>query len=131
MARIALLLIILITGCSSWTEKSREIKLQDLMNGYTRTMESSDFSRALLYRKYTADKPPPDLTPYSNIKVWEYRPTQVVPVGDGKTVHRLVQVRYILLSRMSERSLALQEIWSFSEEENRWYLVSDLPQFPK
>jgi hypothetical protein len=131
MHRLFLLLLVFLTSCSTWSEKSRAIKLEDLMNGYTRTMESSDFSRALLYRKYTAENPPPDLGHYSNIKIWEYRPVQMAPSTDGTTVLRIAQIRYILLSRMAERSLTTQEVWKYSEEDGRWYLTSDLPSFPR
>lgn len=123
------LLFALLAGCSVWTEKARAIKLEDLMNGYTQTMEWSDFSRALLYRKITTARP--DLAAYQNIKISDYRPAGMVKSEDGKTVKRLVQVRYILLSRMAERDLTTQEVWAYSEEEGRWVIISDLPAFPQ
>ena len=101
MRHLIPLLFALLAGCSVWTEKARAIKLEDLMNGYTQTMEWSDFSRALLYRNITTARP--DLTAYQNIKISDYRPAGMVKSEDGKTVKRLVQVRYILLSRMAER----------------------------
>lgn len=131
MRHLIALLFALLAGCSVWTEKARAIKLEDLMNGYTQTMEWSDFSRALHYRKITTDRPPPDITPYQNIKISDYRPVGMIKSEDGKTVTRLVHVRYILLSRMAERDLTSQEVWTYSEEEGRWVIISDLPAFPQ
>jgi hypothetical protein len=131
MPQFILLLLMFLTGCASLAEKERADKLERLMNGYTRTMEWSDFSRALLYRKPTADKPPPDLAPYANIKISDYRPSQAVPGPDKNTMMRTVKVRYIQLQRMSEYSLTTQEVWQFSEKDDRWFLMSDLPSFPR
>ncbi len=131
MHRIVFLLFVLMAGCSSWAEKERSVKLEDLMNGYTRTMEWSEFARALHYRKYTADRPPPDLKPYQHIKISEYKTGQTVMGPDKITAKRLVQLRYINQLRMSEHSLTTEEEWQYSEADNRWYLMSDLPVFPQ
>jgi hypothetical protein len=44
-------------------------------------------------------------------------------------VVRQVQIRYIHTSRMSERILNLQEVWTYSDEDGRWYLQSGWPTF--
>lgn len=131
MRRIALLLFVVLTGCSAWTEKSRDVKLDDFMRAYTRAMEWSDFPRAMHFRKLNADQPPPDLQQYRDIKISDYRPSQAMRGPDGKIVVRMAQVRYILLSRMSERSTTVQETWEYSEKDDRWYLTSELPVFPR
>ena len=131
MRWVVILSLALVASCSSFTEKSRAVKLDDFMRAYTRAMEWSDFQRAMLFRKLNPDQPPPDLKPYRDIKISDYRPSQPVPGPNDKTVIRMVQVRYILLSRMSEHSTTLQETWEFSEKDDRWYLTGDLPVFPR
>ena len=131
MRRIAIVLFALLSGCSSLAEKERTTRLENLMNGYTRTMEWSEFARALHYRKLTPDRPPQDLTPYQNIKISEYRPGPATAGPDQHTVTRIVRLRYINQLRMTEHSLTAQEVWQYSAQDERWYLTSDLPVFPR
>lgn len=131
MRRITMLPLVFMAGCAGWGDKDRAAKLEDIMSGYTKTMEWSDYSRALLYRKPGNEQRTPDLSAYQNIKISDYRPGQVVSSGDKQKAQRMVQVRYIKLNRMSEHTLTTQETWEYSEKEARWYITSDLPQFPR
>jgi hypothetical protein len=46
--------------------------------------------------------------------------------ADGKTITRPAKIRYVQLSRMSERSVTVEEEWVYLEEARRWYLRSGL-----
>ena len=123
------LTVALLAGCATFGEKSREMKFNDTARLYSKTIEWSGFDRLGNFVKFTAENPPPDPQRFQDIKVTGYQPSHGVGTGEGKTVVRQVQIRYIHTSRMSERTLNLQEVWTYSEEDGRWFLQSGWPIF--
>lgn len=123
------LTVALLAGCATFGEKSREMKFNDTVRLYSKTIEWSGFDRLGNFVKFTAENPPPDPQRYQDIKVSHYQPGQAQGTPDGKTVMRRAQIRYIESSRMSERSLTVQEVWTYSDEDGRWFLQSGWPIF--
>ena len=126
---IGVVVVLLLTGCTSVSESSREAKFDSTQRLYARTLEWSNFENLTIFHKTTADNPPPDPGQYKDIKITGYQPGRILPSADGKTVTRNAQIRYVLLARMSEKVLNVQEVWVYAEEEGRWYLQSGLPRF--
>ena len=126
---IGVVIVSLLTGCASVSEKSREAKFDSTQRLYARTLEWSNFENLAIFHKTTEDSPPPNPEQYKDIKITSYQPGRIVPSADGKTMVRSAQIRYVFLARMSEKVLNVQEVWVYADEEARWYLKSGLPHF--
>ena len=121
--------VALLAGCATVSDSARETKFDSTQRLYARTLEWSNFENLAIFHKTTADDPPPNPEQYKDIKITSYQPGRIIPSADGKTVMRSAQIRYVLLARMSEKVLNVQEVWVYVEDEARWYLKSGLPRF--
>lgn len=123
---IAGLLMVVIAGCALWQEDSRRIKFDNTARAYARSLEWSDFEKVVLFAVGPGQLTPPDPTLYRDVKITAYEPAGAVAGADGKTITRPAKIRYVQLSRMSERNVTVEEEWVYLEEAGRWYLRSGL-----
>lgn len=121
-----LLITVSVAGCALWQEDARRIQFDNTTRAYARHLEWSDFEKVVLFAIGPGQLTPPDPGLYRDIKITGYEPAGAVVGADGKTITRLVQIRYVQLSRMSERSVTVEEEWVYLEEAGRWYLRSGL-----
>jgi hypothetical protein len=120
-----LLIAAAVTGCALWQQDVRRIQFDNTTRAYARHLEWSDFEKLVLFAAGPG-QPAPDPALYRDIKITSYQPADAVADADGRTVRRPAQIRYVLLSRMSERSVTVEEEWAYFEDAQRWYLKSGL-----
>ena len=104
-------------------------QLDNLMRGYAKALEWSDFEVAYTVTQAAQVAPLPDAAALKEIKITAYEPATPLVEQDGKTIRRVARIRYVHTSRMAERSLTTNEEWQYSDEAGRWYLQSGFPQF--
>ena len=121
-----LLITVSVAGCALWQEDARRIQFDNTTRAYARNLEWSDFEKVVLFAVGPAQPTPPDPALYRDIKITAYEPAGAVAGADGKTITRPAQIRYVQLSRMSERSVTVEEEWVYLEDAQRWYLKSGL-----
>lgn len=127
--RFLLLGLVVLAGCATLESKSRMEKLDSLTRRYAKAIEWSDFAVAYTATKAALVEPLPNAAALKDIKITAYEPAAPLVEQDGKTIKRVVRIRYVHISRMSERSLTTNEEWQYSDEAKRWFLLSGFPQF--
>ena len=127
--RFLLLGLAVLAGCATLESKSRMEQLDSLTRRYAKALEWSDFAVAYTATKAALEEPLPDATALKDIKITAYEPAAPLVEQDGKTIRRVVRIRYVHTSRMAERSLTTEEEWKYSDEAGRWFLQSGFPQF--
>ena len=120
------LMAMVLTGCAIWQEDARRIQFDNTARAYARNLEWSNFDKVVLFAVGPGQSTSPDPALYRDIKITSYEPAGAVAGADGKTITRPAQIRYVQLSRMSERSVTVEEEWVYLEETGRWYLRSGL-----
>jgi hypothetical protein len=121
--------IIMLAGCTSLGTEYRMSQLDDLTWAYTRAMEWSDFATAHSATKIAAGAATLDASAYKDIKVTSYELISTRVRDKGKSILRSVRISYVRLSDMAERNLKLEEEWTYSDADKRWYLHSGFPVF--
>jgi hypothetical protein len=129
MQRLILTVAVAVLAGCGMGQMFRADRFEDVARVYASAISWSDFAKAhaLVTDERTAT--PFDESGYQNIKVTAYEPGNAAPAGEATTLKRRAQLRYVEITRMSERSLTTQEEWRYVEAEKRWYLDSGFPQF--
>jgi len=123
------LAVTVLAGCTSLGAEYRMNQLDDLTWAYTRAVEWSDFATAHAATITTAGASTLDTSAYKDIKVTSYDLISARSMDNGKSIQRIVRISYVHLSDMAERSLDLEEDWTYSDADKRWYLRSGFPVF--
>ena len=113
-------------GCSTIYELSSKGAYQDTTKAYASSMRWSDFDTATLLVKQP-DLPGPDVL--RNIKITTYEVKQHLVVQEGHKIRQLASISYFKKSDMLLRSIAVEEIWEYHQEEKAWYLIKGFPDF--
>jgi len=107
---------------------SRLVKFEDLGRRYDKALSWSEFE--LAYRLVSPPAAPKlDFQPYQAFKITNYETIHHSAYDEGKRVRRLVKIQYVLLSRMSEHTITVEEQWAYSDRDERWFLLSGFPNF--
>lgn len=123
------LFALLVSSCTYLETNSRLQQLDDLQRGYARAITWSNLLSAYSATRTAQTSPPPDASEWQNIKVTAYEPVNQKLENDGKTIRRVVQIRYVHTTHMVEHKLTMEEEWKYSEDTKRWVLESGFPQF--
>lgn len=127
--RSLVLFALLLSSCAYLETNSRLQQLEDLQRGYARAITWSDLLSAYSATREARTSPSKETNEWQDIKVTAYEPAGQKAENDGKTIRRLVQIRYVHTTRMVERKLTVEEEWKYSDDDKRWILESGFPQF--
>lgn len=126
--RSLVLFALLLSSCAYLEKNSRLQQLDDLQRGYARAITWSNLLSAYSATR-EAQTSPSSASEWQDIKVTAYEPASHKAENDGKTIRRLVEIRYVHTTRMVERKLTVEEEWKYSDDTKRWILESGFPQF--
>jgi len=118
-------IVALLNGCAYIDISARQQRLDDILWGYTKAMTWSDLATAHSATRAAQA----GAIPFPDIKVTAYEPTTQRIEENGKTLKRIVQIRYVHNTRMVEHTLNVEEVWKYSDESKRWLLESGFPSF--
>lgn len=127
--RLPVLFVVLLSGCAYLETNSRLQQLDDLQRGYARAITWSDLVSAYSATRAAQHSLRPEASAWQDIKVTAYEPASQKAGDDGKTIRRVVQIRYVHTTQMVEHKLTVEEEWKYSEDVKRWVLESGFPQF--
>ena len=131
--RICQLLVFLwlIVGCASTIDRVRMNKFTDTSNGYGEALLWGHFEAANLYRQPAlAEKDKPDFEKLKNIKVAQYDIKDVSVSDDGLKIEQDAEIAYFHRNKMILKTLRDRQVWEFDAKDRRWYLKTQLPEFP-
>lgn len=128
-SRSLLLFVLLLNSCTYLETNSRLQQLDNLQRGYARAMTWSNLASAYSATRTAQALFPAEAGDWQNIKVTAYEPASQKAGDDGKTIRRIVHIRYVHTTQMVERKLTVEEEWKYSEDVKGWVLESGFPQF--
>ncbi|MDH4134169.1 MAG: hypothetical protein OEV31_05220, partial [Gammaproteobacteria bacterium] len=106
---MVLAVLLALTGCAS-IEKDNRMNLFGIVSrAYERALDWSDYESAYAVTKEVEGAPKVDLEALKAFKITSYKAAVVRVSEDGSNVTRRANISYVWLSRMSERSLSVQE----------------------
>jgi len=118
---IVLLTVAILSACNPSSIR-RDSRLEDSLLYYKIQMNRSNFAAAAGFR--TTDSPW-DVRGLERIQLTDYMVQQSVTRDEGKTVERVVMLRYIDRYTMRERSTLYKEIWKY--DNGAWKLSGEPP----
>lgn len=110
----------------SCAEQKRQASLEDTLSMYERAIRWSAFDKA---SKYLKESDNVNISRLDGVQVTSYIPMGRDVSDDGLRIEENVKIGYILQKDHVERSLVDHQVWKYDEPENRWYLMSSLPDF--
>lgn len=126
---IVAMLLAALAGCATWEADARKLDYDKVTRAYAKTLEWSQYENLPSFVQVQEGETTPNPAAYQDFKVTSYQPGRADGTPDGMMVRRSAKISYVLLSRMSERTITVQEEWVYSEERKRWYLKSGVPVF--
>lgn len=129
MTKYLVAVIVFVAGCAGMSEQARLDRFDQTARAYERAIRWSDFQNAFAMLRTPPGSQAPDLGRLRDIRVTSYETRAVRPSPDGSTIEQLVEIRYVSVNSMVERSLTDLQQWVYAEDEKRWYLQGGLPAF--
>lgn len=128
----ALFLLLMTFGCATLqTDKGKMTLFDKTSRTYDRAIRWGQYEDAFALKKSSGpyDKLP-DFEDYRQIRVTAYKVKQtIIDKESFSKVRRIVDIQYYRMSNITVKNLRNQQVWEYDEEENRWYLISELPNF--
>ncbi|MES9969157.1 MAG: asparagine synthetase [Candidatus Thiodiazotropha sp.] len=125
---VMLLFLSLLTACQTLGERKRAQSLQDTLRSYEATVRWSSGQHAVKFQDpelATADVRPQR----KDIRVTGYEVVQgPTMLGEERAVQTAV-IQYVLQESQIVKEIADQQVWLFDEEQDKWYLNSQPPEF--
>lgn len=116
--------VMVAAGCAP----ARLEKADATLRAYERSIRWSDFKTAFALSGKTTE--PPDFNRLQHIRVTSYDLVGAPRANeDSSKFVQVVEIRYVNVNNMSERVLNDQQVWSYSESDDRWKLESPFPPF--
>ena len=131
--RICQLLVALwlVGGCASMIDKVNMNKFTDTSKGYGEALLWGHFEAANLYRQPAlAENDKPDFEKLKNIKVAQYDIKDMSVSDDGLKIEQDAEITYFHRNKMILKTLRDIQVWEFDAKDRRWYLKTQLPEFP-
>jgi len=126
----SLLCVLVLVGCATYDRHLQQERFEDITEAYGNAIRWGKYEVANGFRDIKgkeADKP--DFEYLKNIKVSSYELKTVNISADGNVVQQDVEIEYYKIDQFIERTITDSQVWKYDEEEGRWFLQSDFPNF--
>ena len=124
-------LMLLILGCASLEEeKENWMKFDETSTAYIRSLRWGEYEAAYGFKRLPGinDKLP-DFQDLSDVRVTSYRVKQTVISEDEMIVMQIVDFQYYRMRNVTVRTITDRQKWEYDKDKERWYLLSDMPNF--
>jgi hypothetical protein len=112
-------------------DKVKMDKFADTSKGYGEALLWGHFEAANLYRQPAlAENDKPNFEKLKNIKVAQYDIRDVSVSDDGLKIEQDAEITYFHRNKMILKTLRDLQVWEFDAKDRRWYLKTQLPEFP-
>jgi hypothetical protein len=119
---------VVVVGCAGMAEQRRQDRFEKTARAYERAIRWSDFETAYALTKPDPSRPP-DFERMKRFQVTSYETLGALPSAGYREIRLTAAIEYVHTGSMRVRKLVDQQVWSFSEDDGRWQLVSGLPAF--
>jgi hypothetical protein len=124
-------LIILIFGCSGIQTRQQMSLFDKTSRAYDRAIRWGEYEEAFAFKKWSdKENRLPDFAEYRQIRVTSYKVKKTIVDEKGfSKVLRIVDIQYYRMSNVTVKTFVDRQKWEYNEEQDRWYLTSELPVF--
>lgn len=124
------ILVFLIFGCAG-IQTAKQMNLFDATaRAYLRTLRWGDYETAYAFKNpQSTDDKLPDFETLSQIRITAYNVKQTILSEDQTKVLQVVDFQYYRTNDVTVKNLIDQQKWEYDKKAERWYLMSDLPEF--
>jgi hypothetical protein len=126
LAFVIALCVIPLVSCVSLGDLKKQDTFDDITRAYGGSMRWSDFDAAVLFVRQPGI---PGMDVLKNIKITTYEVKHHLVVQEGARVRQVASIAYFKKSDMLLRSISVEEVWEFFEEDGAWYLTKGFPEF--
>lgn len=124
---MAVILVIALAGCvTTLTDLSKKESFDDITRAYGGSMRWSDFDSAILFVRQPGAV---GLDVLKNIKMTTYEVKHHLVIQEGFRIRQIASIAYFKKSDMLLRTISVEEVWEYTEEDGQWYLVKGFPDF--
>ncbi|MDX1571598.1 MAG: hypothetical protein R3200_14040 [Xanthomonadales bacterium] len=127
-----LVLLAIMAGCAS-NEKAND--LHATMRAYEGTLRWGDLRTAVGF-VHPEERPDNrtmmfELKRFENLRVTGVTPMHQAPPTDEDTFIQVVEIRVANRHTAIERAIQDRQVWRYDAEDERWWLMSGLPDFSR
>jgi hypothetical protein len=123
-------LVLLIVGCAGIETRKQMSLFDETSRAYGRAIRWGQFEEAFAFiRLADKDDNLPDFAEYRQIRVTSYKIKKTRIAEDFSKVLQTVDIQYYRMSNVTVKNFIDRQKWEYNEEEDRWYLTSELPDF--
>ncbi len=121
----------MVVGCASMLDSVKMDKFADTAKAYGEALLWGHFEAANLYRQPAlAENDKPNFEKLKNIKVAQYDIKDMSVSDDGLKIEQDAEIAYYHRNKMILKTLRDRQVWEFDSKDRRWYLKTQLPEFP-
>jgi hypothetical protein len=126
---VSLLCVLVLIGCATYDKHKQQESFEDITEVYGKAIRWGKFEVANDFRDNKGNEEKPDFEYLKNIKVTSYELKAVNVSHDGNAVQQDVEIEYYKIDQFIEKTITDGQLWKYNEEEGRWFLHSELPDF--
>ena len=124
-----LAVVMLLTSCQTYREKSDEMKLDDLLRMYEKTLRWGNLPSIYNFLDADLRKQTPVPEELEIVKVTKVRRlTPVVPINET-SVTLTISIDYVFEDEQVERTLVDEQVWAQQDESGEWFRTNTIPRF--
>lgn len=121
-------LVLLLTGCQTLSEKKQASKLESVLRNYEGVIRWGTVSE--IGRFYKPDDAEGFMKkPREAMRVTQYEVVQGPTVVEENRAIQTAIIQYVFVESQVVRELMDQQTWEYDTEQERWYLISPMPDF--
>jgi len=130
---ILLIAAISLLGCQTLEIRERQISLDKVLNAYETAIRWSYIHQAYSLLKPERIKNIEIPRGLENIKVTKYEILEPAVIESIKSniARQVVFISYVEKDQQKEKTITDHQLWEYDADANRWYLISDIPEFVK
>ena len=121
-------LVVLLSGCQTLSEKKQSTKLEEVLRNYEGVIRWGAVEQIGRFHK-------PDAAeglmrkPLQEMRVTQYEVVQGPTVVEENRAIQTAVIQYVFVESQVVRELMDQQTWEYDAEQERWYLISPMPEF--
>jgi hypothetical protein len=124
-------LMLLLMGCAGLDIGKENLeKFDETSRAYIMSLRWGEYEAAYGFKRPpTMNDEVPDFKDLSDVRVTSHRVKQTIISEDEMTVMQIVDFQYYRARNVTVKTITDHQKWEYDEEKERWYLISDLPNF--
>ena len=123
-------LLLLLIGCATFGAKQRMKLFDETSSAYEKALNYGNYRVASKFARGDGTKhQAPDFNYLKGIKVTSYELLESVLSPDNLKAQLAVEISYFHANFLTEKTLIDEQLWEYNETEERWHLLSGLPDF--